>query len=370
MVPFIDLKEQHQGIRAELEASVLRVLTSGRYALGPEVEEFEREFAAFCGAKHAVAVNSGTSSLHLALLAAGVGPGDEVITVPFTFVATVASIMYTGAAPVLVDIGPDTYTMDPSHLQAAITPRTKALIPVHLYGHPADMDPILEIARRHGLAVIEDAAQAHGAEYHGRRTGSMGDLACFSFYPTKNLGSCGEGGMVVTNDAELARTVAIMRDWGQKEKNVHELPGFNYRMTAFQGAVLRVKLKHVEAWTEARRRLARRYNDLLPSDRVQLPVQRPDCRHVHHLYVVRTPERDALKESLAKARVHTAVHYPIPVHLQPYYARLGYGRGSFPVSEKAAEQVLSLPLYPELAEGSVSDVAEAVRGFFAREGAR
>jgi dTDP-4-amino-4,6-dideoxygalactose transaminase len=360
MVPFIDLKGQHESIRAELEDAVLRVLESGRYALGPEVEQFERLFAAFCHAKHAVAVNSGTSALHLALLAAGVGPGDEVITVPFTFVATVASIMYTGAKPVLVDVEPETLTIDPALLDRAISPRTKAIIPVHLYGHPADMDPILDIARSRSIAVIEDAAQAHGAEYHGRRAGGMGDLACFSFYPTKNLGSCGEGGIVVTNDEGLARKVAMMRDWGQTEKNLHALPGFNYRMTAFQGAVLGVKLKHVDRWTEARRRIARRYNELLPSDGLELPVQRPGCRHVHHLYVVRTLRRDALNEVLSQAGVHTAVHYPRPVHLQPYYANLGYGRGSLPVSEEAAATVLSLPLYPEMPSEHVAEVARHI----------
>jgi dTDP-4-amino-4,6-dideoxygalactose transaminase len=360
MVNFFDLKTQYGKIRPELEEAVLRVLGSGRYALGPEVEAFEKDFAAYCTAGRAVAVNSGTSALHLALLAAGVAPGDEVVTVPFTFVATVASIMYTGATPVLIDIDPETYTMDPALLEGALTPRTKAIIPVHLYGHPADMDPLMEIARSRGITVIEDAAQAHGAEYRGKRVGSMGDLACFSFYPAKNLGACGEGGIVVTSNEDLASKVARMRDWGQTRKNLHELPGFNYRMTAFQGAVLRVKLAHLEDWTEARRNLSRRYNELLSSANLGLPVQRPDCRHVHHLYVVRVPSRDAVQAALSERGVYTAVHYPLPVHLQPYYGSLGYGPGAFPVSEQAAAEVLSLPLYPEMPVEDVSEVASAL----------
>ncbi len=259
-VPYLDLKAQYQSIKPEIDAAIARVLDSCQFVLGAEVAGFEQEFAAYCGTAECIALNSGTSALHLALLAAGVGPGDEVITVPFTFVASVAAVTYTGARPVLVDIDPRSFTMDPSAIEAAITPRTKAILPVHLYGQSADMDPIMEIARRHGLVVIEDAAQAHGAKYKGRPVGSIGDMACFSFYPGKNLGAYGEGGAVTTSNPEYAHTVRMLRDWGQDRKYHHVLRGFNYRMEGFQGAILRVKLRHLERWTEARRAVVQQYN--------------------------------------------------------------------------------------------------------------
>src|SRR6201997_2139958 len=262
-VPYLDLKAQYQSIKPEIDAAIARVLDSCQFILGAEVAAFEKEFAAYSGAQHGIGLNSGTSALHLALLAAGVGPGDEVITVPFTFVASVAAVVYAGAQPVLVDIDPRSFTMDPATIQAAITPRTKAILPVHLYGQPADMDPITEVARRHGLLVIEDAAQAHGAKYKGRPVGSIGEIACFSFYPGKNLGAYGEGGAVTTSNFEYARTIRMLRDWGQDRKYHHVLRGFNYRMEAFQGAILRVKLRHLEGWTEARRAIVARYNQLL-----------------------------------------------------------------------------------------------------------
>lgn len=360
-VPFLDLAAQVRSIRPEIDAAIGRILDTTQFVLGEEVAAFEREFAAYGGAAHGVAVNSGTSALHLALLAAGVGPGDEVITVPNTFVATVAAVRYTGARAVLVDVDPERYTMDPARVEAAITPRTKALLPVHLYGQPADMDPIVEIARRRGLVVIEDAAQAHGARYRGRPVGSLGDLACFSFYPGKNLGAYGEGGMVLTSDEGWARKIRMLRDWGQDRKYNHLLPGYNYRMEGIQGAILRVKLRHLERWTEARRAHAARYRELLAGCGVELPSEAPDARHVWHVYAVRARERDAVMKALGEQGIQTGIHYPIPVHLQPAYADPAYARGSFPLAERAADEVTSLPMFPELTEEQLQLVAAALR---------
>jgi dTDP-4-amino-4,6-dideoxygalactose transaminase len=360
-VPYLDLRAQYHSIKPEIDAAVARVLESTQYTLGDEVVAFEREFAEYCQVDEGIAVNSGTSALHLALLAAGIGPGDEVVTVPFTFVATVSAIGYTGARPVLVDIEPDYYTMDPARLDAAITPRTKAIIPVHLFGQPADMDPILETAGRHGIAVIEDAAQAHGADYKGRRCGSMGQMSCFSFYPGKNLGAYGEGGAVVTNDADLARKVRVMRNWGEERRYEHAVKGFNYRMDGIQGAILRVKLQYLERWTEARRERAARYRRALAGACVALPAERPDVRHVYHVFAVRLPQRDAWRERLTEAGIQTGVHYPIPVHLQPAHRDLGYTRGDFPVAESVASDVLSLPIFPELSDAQIDLVASTLR---------
>jgi len=361
VIPFIDLRVQYREIQEEVEVAVARVLADAAYVLGSEVERFESEFADYCGAAHGVALNSGTSALHLALLAAEVGPGDEVITAPFTFIATAAAIRYVGATPVFVDVDPVCYTLDPVQLEAAITPRTKALIPVHLYGHPADMDPILEVARRHGLAVIEDAAQAHGSLYKGRPAGGLGDFGCFSFYPTKNLGACGEGGFVATGDPERAKRVRLLRDWGQTSKHRHELLGFNYRMDGIQGAVLRIKLRHLERWTEMRRAHAARYDKALAGAGVSTPVEMPWARHVFHAYTVRSPRRDVLRDALADRGIQSAVHYPFPLHLQPIFADLGRGPGAFPVAEAAANQVLSLPMFPELAADAPERVAACIR---------
>ncbi len=360
MIPFLDLKAQYQTIKDEVGPAIQGVLESCEFSLGSEVLAFEKEFAAYSGAAYGIGVNTGTSAIHLALLAAGIGPGDEVITVPFTFVATVAAIENAGATPVLVDIDPRTFTLDVAQLQAAITPRTRAIVPVHLYGHPADMDPILAIARGAGVVVIEDAAQAHGAEYHGRRAGSMGAMACFSFYPGKNLGAYGEGGMVVTSDAEYARTLRMLRDWGAEKKYHHVMKGYNFRLDGMQGAVLRVKLRHLEAWTEARRRVAGRYDALLAGAGVATPVAMPWARHVYHVYAIRTPERAAWQSALLAAGVHTGIHYPTPVHLLPAYANLGGVAGQFPAAEAAANQVLSLPMFPELTDAQIERVAEAV----------
>ncbi len=360
-VPYLDLKAQYQSIKPEIDAAIARVLDSCQFVLGSEVAAFEKEFAGYCGTAECVALNSGTSALHLALLAAGVGPGDEVITVPFTFVASVAAVIYAGARPVLVDIDPRSFTLDPAAIEAAVTPRTKAILPVHLYGQPADMDPIMEIARQRGLVVIEDAAQAHGAKYKGRPVGSIGDMACFSFYPGKNLGAYGEGGAVTTSNREYAHTIRMLRDWGQDRKYHHLMQGFNYRMEGFQGAILRVKLRHLEKWTEARRRIVSNYNNLLADSGVETPKEMPWARHVYHVYTLRTDDRDGLKTALDAEAIQTGIHYPVPVHLQPAYADLGYRRGTFPRAETAAEHVLSLPLYPELSSEGVAAVASAVK---------
>ena len=359
-IPVVDLRAQYLSIKSEIDEAVLRVLDSAQYVLGEEVDAFEREFARYCGAREAVAVNSGTSALHLALLAAGVGDGDEVVTVPLTFIATIAAIEYTGARPVLVDIDPRTCTMDPAAVERAITSRTRAIVPVHLYGHPADMDPLLDMARARGLIVVEDAAQAHGAEYKGRRCGSLGDMAAFSFYPTKNLGAAGEGGAVVTNRPEYAERIRALRSWGQRQRYEHAAKGFNYRMDAIQGAILCVKLRHLEAWTEGRRRIARQYDERLQSAEVATPYARPDCRHVYHAYTVRVANRDGCRRQLEARGVQTAVHYPIPAHLQPAYADLGYRRGDLPTAELAASEVLSLPLFAEMTDAQVECVVDSL----------
>ena len=359
-VPYLDLKAQYQSIKPEIDAAIARVLDSCQFVLGSEVAGFEQEFATYCGAAECIGLNSGTSALHLALLAAGVGAGDEVITVPFTFVASVAAIIYAGARPVLVDIDPRSFTMDPAAIEAAITPRTKAILPVHLYGQPADMDPIMEVARRHGLVVIEDAAQAHGAKYKGRPVGSIGDMACFSFYPGKNLGAYGEGGAVTTSNAEYARTVRMLRDWGQDRKYHHVLRGYNYRMEGLQGAILRVKLRHLEPWTEARRTIAAKYNELLADSELVRPSEMPWARHVYHAYTLRSDDRDALQAALQEKGIQTGIHYPMPVHLQPAYAELVQMPQSLPESEKAAAEVLSLPVFPELTDEQIQRVTTAL----------
>jgi len=363
MIPFVDLKAQYQSIKDELSAAALGVLESGQYVLGPEVQSFEQEFAAYCGAESGVAVNSGTSALHLSLLAAGVGPGDEVVTVPFTFVATVAAIVYTGARPVFVDVEPHSLTMDVSMIERAIGPRTKAVVPVHLFGQMAEMDAILEIARARRVIVIEDAAQAHGADYKTRRAGSLGQLGCFSFYPSKNLGACGEGGMVVTSDPEYVRTLRLLRDWGQESKSQHVLRGFNYRMDNLQAALLRVKLRHLEEWTSKRRAHAALYNRLLDGSKVMPLGLRPDRRHVYHVYCVRTAQRNLLRERLSERGVQTAIHYPVPVHLMEAWCGNQYRVGDFPVAESAASEVLSLPMYPELEESAIRGMAEIIAEF-------
>jgi len=361
MIPFVDLPAQFRALKPEIDAAVGKVFENAQFILGPAVDAFERDFATFCQTSEAIGVNSGTSALHLSLLAAGVGPGDEVITVPFTFVATVAAIEYAGAKPVLVDVEREFLTMDPAKLEAAITPRTKAIIPVHLFGQPADMDPIMAIARKHKLVVIEDACQAHGSEYKGKRCGSIGQIGCFSFYPGKNLGAYGEGGAVVTSDPDVAKKIRLLRAWGEEVRYEHKYRAFNYRMDGVQGAILGVKLRHLEAWTEARRRNAAEYGRQLGDTSVTLPRERQDVRHVYHLYVVRLQQRDSWRARLNDAGVQTGVHYPIPVHLQPAYRDLGYSAGDFPVCEHASREVLSLPMFPELTAAQIGEVASALR---------
>jgi dTDP-4-amino-4,6-dideoxygalactose transaminase len=364
-IPLVDLKAQYAFIREEVDAAIRRVLDSTNFILGPEVGAFERDFAAYAGAKQAVGVASGTAALHLALLTAGVGEGDEVITTPFTFFATGEAITQAGARPVFVDIDPGTYNIDPALVGRAVTKRTRAIIPVHIYGQPADMNPILDIARRHGLKVIEDAAQAHGAEYDGKRCGSLGDLGCFSFYPSKNLGSYGDAGMVTGSDPDVMARVSRLANHGRTSKYEHAEVGWGYRIDTIQAAILGVKLRHLDSWTKARRGLAARYNSLFAgSEAVDTPFEASGVKHVYHVYAVRTRRRDELAEYLGKHGVSTVIHYPIPLHLQPAYRDLGYRPGDFPVAEKLAREVLSLPLYPEMTTGQQDRVAGAVLSFF------
>jgi dTDP-4-amino-4,6-dideoxygalactose transaminase len=363
MIPFVDLKAQYQSIKEEVDVAVARVLDRSQFVLGEEVEAFESEFAAYCQARCAVGVNNGTSALHLALLAAGIGTGDEVITVSYTFIATAAAIRYTGAQPVFVDIDPRTKTMDAKLLACAITPRTKAILPVHLHGQCAEMDAILEVAKERNLLVIEDAAQAHGAEYQGRRAGSMGDLACFSFYPGKNLGAYGEGGAVVTNRAEYAEAMKVLRDQGQTQKYHHDRLGYNYRLEAMQGAILRVKLRHLDKWNNLRREHAAQYRQMLRDAQVEMLIEMSGSTPVYHLFPVFTSRRDELQRHLQEAGVATGIHYPIPVHLQKSFADLGHRVGDFPHTERASNETLSLPMYPELSREAIAQVSNAIHRF-------
>jgi dTDP-4-amino-4,6-dideoxygalactose transaminase len=365
LIPCADPRAAYLAHQVELDAAVRQVLEGGRYILGAEVEAFEREFASYVGTRHGIGVGSGTEALRLALSACGVGPGDEVITVSHTAVATVSAIEAAGADAVLVDIEPDCFTMDPDRLAAAVTPRSKAVIPVHLYGQSADMEPIMAVARRHGLKVIEDCAQAHGARYGGRAVGAWGDAACFSFYPTKNLGALGDGGMVLTNDAALADRLRSLREYGWRDRYVSEEPGFNTRLDELQAAVLRVKLRHLDADNEARRRLAGGY-DVLAHDGLAVPIRRMTGTHVFHLYVVRSRQRDPLRAFLAQKGVAAAVHYPVPVHQQPAYRGRVKVSSDLERSEQASREVLSLPMYPQLSAPDVQSVIFAVRQFLAR----
>ena len=357
----MDLKARHAPLRLEYLRAVAEVMDSGCFSGGPFVERFEEEFAAYCGTRHAVGVASGTDALWLTLMAMGIGPGDEVVTVPMTFAATVEAILLAGAKPVFTDIDPLTYTMDPAAVESVLTPRTKAILPVHLFGQPADMAPIIDLARRHGLKVIEDAAQAHGAEWNGRRAGSLADAGCFSFFPGKNLGACGEAGAVTTNDPDLARTLRVLRDHGQPEKHRHERFGWNSRMDGIQAAILSAKLPHLDEWNLARRMHARRYRRALLGIReLSLPVERPGTTHAWHLHVIRVPRRASLLETLEKQEIGYGLHYPVPVHLQPAFRHLGGKPGDFPVSERCAAEFVSLPSGPELDAGSIDLVISAI----------
>lgn len=360
-VPFLDLNVQNESIKEELLAAIQAVLDCSAFAGGPFVETFEDDFARFCECDYAVGAGSGTAALWMALLGLGVGPGDEVITVPNTFIATAEAISFCGAQPVFVDIDEASYNMDPALLEAAITDKTKAIVPVHLYGQPCDMDPILAIAQKWGLYVVEDACQAHGSEYRGKRAGSMGDAGCFSFYPGKNLGACGEAGAIVTNNAELADRMRMFRDHGQDRKYYHSMVGWNARMDGIQGAILTVKLKYLPLWTEARRENARRYREGLDSEEsVMTPVEMPYAKHVHHVYAIRATHRDTLLTQLRDKGIFCGIHYPIPIHLQEAYASMGLGPTSFPVAERCAQEMLSLPMFPELSPQQIDVVCHAV----------
>ncbi len=363
-VPFLDLKIQYESIRDEIATALQRVLDNTAFAGGPNVEKFEKEFASFCQCESATGVGSGTAALWMTLLAVGIGQGDEVITTPNTFIATCEAISFCGAKPVFVDIDEQTYNMNPDVLEDAITPKTKAIIPVHLFGQMADMDRIMEIARAHELFVIEDACQSHGAEYKGRRAGSIGDAGCFSFYPGKNLGAYGEAGAIVTNNAELAGKMRMFRDHGQAKKYKHCLIGWNGRMDGFQGAVLSVKLKYLATWNKARRKNAQLYNNLLADvDGVITPIEVDYAKHVYHIYAIRTENRNALIRALGEKDISCGIHYPVPIHLQDAYKFLGYRKGSFPIAEKCAKQLASLPIFPELSQEQIERVCHEIKCF-------
>ena len=360
-VPYLDLRAEYQPLRSEVFTALEEICDSASFVQGPATSKFEGEFATYCGVDHCVSLNSGTSALHLALRCLDVGPGDEVVTVSMTFIATAWAISYVGATPVFVDIDPARRTLNPDKLEEAITSRTKAIIPVHLYGIPADMDRIMAIAQRHGVPVIEDAAQAHGAKFRGKGVGQFGRVACFSFYPSKNLGAYGEGGALITNDVTIAQRARSLRDHAQTERYLHDEVGYNYRMDSFQGAVLAIKLKHLDEWNNGRRDCARLYTELLKDSSYKLPAAISDSECVWHCYVIETPERDRVRSALQDVGIQTAVHYPVPVHLQKAYEHLRYQSGDLPVTESLCHQCLSLPIYPELSKEKISRVASALR---------
>jgi dTDP-4-amino-4,6-dideoxygalactose transaminase len=363
-IPAANPQAQYLSHKSEIDVAIAAALDGNRYILGPQTQAFEQEFAAYLGVRYASGVGSGTEALHLALRACGLGPGDEIITVSHTAVATVAAIELAGATPVLVDIDPLTYTIDPDQIERALTPRTKAVIPVHLYGLAANLNPIVDLARRHGLKIIEDCAQAHGARYADRALGSLGAAACFSFYPTKNLGAIGDGGLVATDDPQIAESLQLLRQYGWRERYISEIAGWNTRLDELQAAILRVKLRHLDADNDKRRSLAAIYHEQLAGV-VTLPIEPAHRRHVYHLYVIRHPQRDALMSYLHERGIGTAIHYPVPIHLQPAYrGRLG-DVGSLPETERAAREIVSLPMYPELSEDDVRTVAQTIRAFAA-----
>jgi len=363
-VPYLDLPAQMRGIRKELDAAIARTLDNCSFCLGPDVVQFEKDFAKYCAAEHCVAFNSGTSALHIAMLLLGIGRDDEVITTPCTFVATSWAISYVNAKPVYVDVDDATFNLKPELVEKAITKRTKAIMPVHLYGHPADLDPLLEICRKHSLPLVEDACQAHGAKYQGKVVGTFAEISCYSFYPGKNLGAYGEGGALVTNNAAFAARARALREHGSTQRYYHDEVGFNYRMEGIQGAVLGIKLKHLDKWTRERRRVAHRYHELLADTPLQLPMEADYAESAYHLYVVRHPRRDDLKKHLEANKVGCALHYPLSLHMQKCYAHLGYKAGDFPIAEKAARECLSLPIFPEITEAQIERVSEVIHEFF------
>ena len=363
-VPFVDLKAQLQSIHSEVQAAVQRVIMECNFVLGHEVAEFERAFADYVGARGAVGVASGTAALHLALKALRIGPGDEVITTSLTFAATAEAILHAGARPVFVDIDPDTMNLDPDAVRQAITPRTRAVLPVHLYGQPANMEELLSLASHSNLWLIEDAAQAHGASYRGRRCGTMGHLGCFSFYPGKNLGAYGDGGAVTSNDETLLERVRMLRDHGRVRKYVHDELGYGERLDAIQAAILKVKLRYLDQWNDQRRQHAKRYNKLLAGLPVVIPIEIPKVHHVYHLYVIRTPQRNELAAYLRERGIATGIHYPLPVHRQPALHKLGYSDVELPNTDRAAEEVISLPMFPELKREQMNYVVDQMREYF------
>ncbi|HAV42490.1 TPA: hypothetical protein DCX15_00535 [bacterium] len=360
-VPLLDLKAQYHMIKGEIDQAIFEVIESGIFILGEEVDQFEKELAMYCATRFAVGLSSGTDALYLSLMALGIGPGDEVITTPFTFIATAEVIILLGARPVFVDIDRRTYNIDPSRIEERITTNTKAIIPVHLYGQPADMDPIIELAKEYNLRVIEDAAQAIGAEYKGQKVGSIGDIGCLSFFPAKNLGAYGDGGAVVTNDEELAEKIRMLRVHGSKERYVHTLIGTNSRLDTLQAAILRVKLKYLDGWIAARRRVVKTYNELLRNTGVITPYEEEDIYHVYNQYTIQVKERERVREYLSSKGIATAIHYPQPLHLQKAFLDLGYREGDFSISEEASREVLSLPIYPELKNEEIECVVEAIK---------
>ncbi len=362
-INFVDLKRQYQSIEEEIGLAINRVLEKTNFILGDEVDKFEQEFADFCQIKFCVGVASGTDALFLSLKALGVGPGDEVITAPNTFIATTLAISLTGARPVLVDINRETYNIDTAKIEEKITTRTKVILPVHLYGQPAEMDKILSLAQKHNLRVLEDACQSHGAEYHDRRVGGLGDVAAFSFYPAKNLGAYGDGGAITTNDSNLAEKIRILRNYGQQPKNHHLIKGFNSRLDTIQAAILRVKLQYLDQWNEARRTNAQTYNKLLAGLEVITPEEINGVKAVYHLYVIRNKKRDALIKFLLERKIDVGIHYPTPIHLQPAYQDLSYKIGDFPVAEKAVQEIISLPMFPELRIDEINSVVDAIKEF-------
>jgi dTDP-4-amino-4,6-dideoxygalactose transaminase len=367
-VPFLDLKAQYRSIKDEIAVAMQRVLENTAFAGGPFVQQFEKEFAEFCHCQYGIGVGSGTEAIWAAIMGLDVGPGDEVITVSNTFIATVEAISFCGAKPVLVDINEQTYTLNPESIEQAISPRTKAVIPVHLYGQMADMDPIMEIARQHNIVVIEDACQAHGAEYKGKRAGSIGDAGCFSFYPGKNLGAFGEAGAIVTNNSDLDKKIRMFRDHGQQKKYHHTIIGWNARMDGLQAAILTVKLKHLPDWTEARRKNARTYNEFLSElDSIIIPKEMDYAKHVYHIYPIRIKNRNALIDYLTEKEVFTGIHYPVPIHLTKAYQSLEYTRGSLPVTEACADQLVSLPMFPELTHQQIEQVVSEINHFITME---
>jgi len=366
-IPLVDLKAGFETIRAEVLSALDSVFSEMNLYLGPNVQAFEKEFAAYCGTRFAIGVGSGTEALHFALLACGIKDGDEVITSPHTFFATVEAIIHARAVPVFVDIEPETFNINPSLIEQKITKKTKAIIPVHMYGQSADMSPLLEIAKRYGLAVIEDSCQSHGALYRGMRCGSIGDAGCFSFYFTKNLGAYGEGGMVVTNSPEIAETIRLLRNHGHKSKYEHSRIGFNSRLDELQAAILKIKLKYLDSYNYRRRAIAASYNKLLQDMPLVPPIEAEGRRHVFHLYVIRTKKRDALQDYLEKAGIGTGIHYKNPVHLQAAVRGYGYKKGDFPVTESICNEILSLPIYPELSHSDIDYITEKIREFYKNE---